>query len=90
MVRTKIPNKDGDYEVDGISIIVLPDTIIIDTGRRTDTSRFHRDDRRDTERATRRTGRREPKEKSGGLVNTIMENARDLATGKKKWDERLR
>lgn len=84
MVKTKIPNKDGDYEVDGISIIVLPDTIIIDTGRRTDTSRYHRDDRR--ERSERRSDRREPAKKNGGgVLNTIMENAHDLATGKKSW-----
>jgi len=79
----RIPNKDGFYEVDGISITVRSDTIIIDTGRRTDTARY--------QRGERRSDRREPmKKKEGSLFNTVMENARDLATGKRKWDEKGR
>lgn len=38
MTKQDIPNKSGDYMVDGVSIIVLPDKIKIDTGGKGKTS----------------------------------------------------
>jgi hypothetical protein len=32
MTKISLPNKSGDYEVDGVSIIILPNKIIVDTG----------------------------------------------------------
>lgn len=32
MTKLSLPNKPGDYEVDGVSIIILPEKIIVDTG----------------------------------------------------------
>ncbi len=32
MTKLSIPNKPGDYEVDGVSIIILPEKVIVDTG----------------------------------------------------------
>ena len=32
MTKISIPNKPGDFEIDGVSIIILPDKVIVDTG----------------------------------------------------------
>lgn len=54
MSKATYPNKPGDFELDGVSIIILPDKIIIDTGGRRNDSRGYRDRRDDDDYRDRR------------------------------------
>jgi hypothetical protein len=81
MVKATYPNKPGDFEVDGVSIIILPDKIIIDTGARQTTTQSR--GRITGTYPKKKTASAQPEKKKKteepSLFSTIMENARDFA-----------
>jgi hypothetical protein len=82
MTKMSIPNKTGDYEIDGVSIIILPDKIIVDTGARQTTTQSRG---RITgtypkkKTASAQSEKKKKDEKEPSLFSTLMENARDFA-----------
>lgn len=76
MTRVDFPNKTGDYNVDGVSIIILPDKIIIDTGmRQTTTGRISGG------YPTRKSAsaQKEKKEKkTHSILNDMLDNAQEF------------
>jgi hypothetical protein len=98
MTKVTFPNKSDSYEVDGVSIMVFPDKIIVDTGsgRRNNDRDDRRDNRnnnyrRDDDRGSRRNDdrKKEPEKKKNydeqDPLNRMLDNAEALITGKKKW-----
>lgn len=75
MTKNDIPNTPGDYMIDGVSIIVLPDKIKIDTGDRQRSRKADNDD--DDDSGSRKKGGKKT-EKKGDFVNDILDNAQDF------------
>jgi hypothetical protein len=77
MTKLSIPNKPGDYDVDGVSIIILPEKIIVDTGGKSKNG--------NKVKHTYRTEKRQQSDDDGmpegGLIGALM-------GVKDKWDQR--
>jgi hypothetical protein len=76
MSRMSVPNKPGKFELDGVTIIILPDTIEIET--RGQQSRVSGEVRRVN--GERRRGKSSQKEES--LTDRVLGNAKDFVTGR--------
>ena len=91
MTKVTIPNETGPYEVDGISIMVFPKTIVIDTGNRRNDNRgsYRNNDRRDDDDRRdngRRDNRRKDEKKStynkDDPINKLLDSAQAFVMGK--------
>lgn len=84
MAKATYPNAPGSYELDGVSLIVLPNQIILDTGnRRVDPDRFHRDgEHRRRDRPERKEEAKKEPEKKEDWFNKMLDNAQDVVMGK--------
>lgn len=82
MTRMELPTTTGDYNVDGISIIVLPNKIIVDTGNRQQTQGGHQNQ---TAYAGKKKGNGDTKKpKKHDLVNDILDNCEAIVMGRKR------
>lgn len=67
MTKLSLPNKPGDYEVDGVSIIILPEKIIVDTGGKNKVKHTYV-----TEKRQKRDTYDDDGMPEGGLIGALM------------------
>lgn len=78
MPESEIPNTPGQYKLNGITIIVLPDKILIKTENRRRSRDYDDDEDEPRERRAKKG------EKKGDWLNDILDNAEAIVTGKKR------
>jgi hypothetical protein len=80
MTKVSVPNKPSDFEIDGVSIIILPDKIIVDTGGKSrngsKVKHTYKSEKRSSDIIDGDTGMPE-----GGLIGAML-------GVKEKWDQR--
>jgi hypothetical protein len=76
-MKSTIPNKPGDYVIEGISIIVLPEKILIDTGG-SKTRRASGDD--EDAYVEKKPGKKQGAKKND-TINSILDSAEDFIMG---------
>jgi hypothetical protein len=80
MTRSDFPNKPGEYNIDGVNIIILPDKIIIDTGARQTTTQSRGQMSGGYPKKKTASAQSEKKEKKGkgSMFNDILDNAQNI------------
>jgi hypothetical protein len=87
MTRMELPTTPGDYNVDGISIIILPNKIIVDTGNRTQQPKHQQQQGAYThqKKSSGNGGEgKKKKAKDGDMFNSILDNCEDIVMGRKR------
>lgn len=72
MSRMELPITPGDYNIDGVSIIVLPTKIIVDTGNR-QTAATHSQKNKSASAQPERK-----KEKKESAINSILDSCQEF------------
>lgn len=86
MTRMELPNAPGDFNIDGISIVILPTKIIVDTGNRQTRADGHQNNSAYTGKKHSGGKNGEPKKpkKDGDMWNNILDNCENIVMGRKK------
>lgn len=84
MTRMELPTTTGDYNVDGISIIILPNKIIVDTGNRQTVSQGAHQNSSAYAGKKKGNGESKKPKKDGDMWNNILDNCESIVMGRKK------
>jgi hypothetical protein len=79
----EFPTTPGDYNIDGISIIVLPNKIIVDTGNRQQQNQ-QKSAYAQKSKGGNGGGEKKGKKKDGDMWNSILDNCENIVMGRKK------
>lgn len=84
MTRMELPNAPGDFNIDGISIVILPTKIIVDTGNRQTRADGHQNNSAYAGKKKENRDAKKGGKKDGDMWNNILDNCESIVMGRKK------